>query len=100
MAHLYTALPSKQGERRAVTALKTLSGPQLHIWCGLNFIPGVKDTDLLIWHERCGIFNIEIRAVALRMVRTFDWAGQTAQSRAGLGMLDLLNKLIKRCGRF
>lgn len=83
IANLYTSLPSRPGERRVVSQLKALPDAQLHLWCGLNFIPGVKDTDLLLWHERCGIFNIEIKAVPLREVKTFGWAGShcTIQGR-------------------
>jgi hypothetical protein len=73
LAHLYTPMPRKLGERKLATQLRASDDPLLHIWTGLNFIPGVKDNDLLLWHERVGVFIIEIKAVPIGLITRFGW---------------------------
>jgi hypothetical protein len=75
MAHILTALPLPvhHGELQLAKQLKTSPDPQLHLWFSLNFIPGVPDVDLLIWHELAGIFVIEVKAVPLDAIEVFGW---------------------------
>jgi len=73
LAHLHTSLPDRTGERNLVLQLKALADQQLHIWCGLSFIPGVRDCDLLLWHEKAGVFLVEIKAVPILMIERFGW---------------------------
>ena len=38
-------------------------GEDTHLWFGIDYLPGVKDIDLLLWHEGVGVFVIEVKAV-------------------------------------
>jgi hypothetical protein len=71
MAFLHTDLPLKDGERKLIRRIQSIDDPQIHIWCGLNHILGVADIDLLLLHEQAGIFVVEIKAIPLRMIRSF-----------------------------
>lgn len=70
---LHTDRPKFAGERALVDQLVSLGDPQLHIWCGLDFIPGVRDIDLLLWHETAGVFVVEVKAVPLAMLTSFGY---------------------------
>jgi len=81
LAHLHTSLPDRTGERNLVLQLKALADQQLHIWCGLSFIPGVRDCDLLLWHEKAGVFLVEIKAVPILMIERFGWEHSKIKDR-------------------
>jgi len=73
MAHCNTDLPKHIGERDLAQQLILFNDPKLHIWFGLDFIPGVRDIDILIWHEDAGVFIVEVKAVSLAMIEEFGW---------------------------
>lgn len=68
---LYTPMPKRPGERAVVEQLVGMGDPKLHIWCNLDFMPGVNDNDLLLWHESVGVFTVEIKAVPLSAIEIF-----------------------------
>jgi hypothetical protein len=61
--------PSHQGERIVYNQLKGLDDDDLFFWQSLDFIPGVQDIDLLIWHKRAGVFVVEIKAFDLSNIK-------------------------------
>ena len=61
--------PSRQGERIVYNQLKGLDDDDLFFWQSLDFIPGVQDIDLLIWHKRAGVFVVEIKAFDLSNIK-------------------------------
>lgn len=65
MAELHSSLPTHFGEAEVVRQLRSLPDNKLHLWCGIDFIPGVKDIDLIIWHEEIGVFVVEIKAIPI-----------------------------------
>lgn len=74
---LHTDLPSYQGERDVVRSLADLQDGNLHVWCGLNFIPGCNDVDLFLLDKIIGAFVIEIKAVplsAIEEVTYLEWS--------------------------
>jgi hypothetical protein len=73
LGELHTDLPRHAGERDLVRHLRASTDARLHIWCGLDFIPGVRDCDLLIAHEDVGFFLIEIKAVPLEEIESYGW---------------------------
>lgn len=73
MAHRHTDWPKPDGERNLAKQLAALDDPHLHLWFGLDFIPGVRDIDILVWHEKVGVFVIEVKAVPLSHVEIFGW---------------------------
>ena len=81
MAHVHTPLPSKHGELQLAKQLAGFPDDRLHLWFSLNFIPNVRDVDLVIWHERAGIFVVEVKAVPLRAIETFGWQKCTIMGR-------------------
>ena len=74
---LYTDLPPEQeghfGERRLAQQLLSFSDPKSHFWFGVQQIPGLKDIDILLYHEKAGIFCIEVKAVTLSGVKEFGY---------------------------
>lgn len=73
MAHLHTDLPTTfVGELRLAQTLSGLNDPCLHLWFALNYLPGVQDVDCLIWHEQVGVFVVEVKAVPVTAIETFD----------------------------
>lgn len=73
MAHCYTDLPARKGERNLAIQLSGIKDSRLHLWFGLDFIPGVKDNDILLWHEIAGVFIIEVKAVKIDEIEYFGW---------------------------
>lgn len=61
--------PSHQGERVVYNQLKGLDDSDLFFWQSLDFIPGVQDIDLLIWHKKAGVFVVEIKAFELSNIK-------------------------------
>lgn len=51
--------------------MASLPDSALHLWFGLEYIPGVKDVDCFLWHEEVGPFVVEVKAVSLEMVLEF-----------------------------
>ena len=74
MAQLHSALPTKHyGEHQLAKQLISIPDDQLHLWFATNQIPGVRDVDLLVWHEKVGVFVIEVKAVPLDFIEMFGW---------------------------
>ena len=61
--------PSHQGERIVYNQLTGLDDDDLFFWQSLDFIPGVQDIDLLIWHKKAGVFVVEIKAFDLSNIK-------------------------------
>jgi len=68
MAKLYTDLPKNRGERDFANQLKNISDDRLHIWFSIDYVPGVRDIDVLLIHEEIGAFVIEVKAVPIGMI--------------------------------
>lgn len=81
MAQCHTPLPKHEGERNLAKQLISFNDPHLHLWFGLDFIPGVEDIDILLWHERKGVFVIEVKAVPLKMIDSFGLRSCTIRGR-------------------
>jgi hypothetical protein len=72
MANIYTARPKRVvGEANLARQLAAIEDPRLHLWFALDYVPGVRDIDCVIWHEQVGVFIVEIKAVNLPMVEEF-----------------------------
>jgi len=71
-AHVHSAFPTRAGERELAETLAALPDPQLHLWFGIDHLPGVGDIDVLLWHEAVGVFVIEVKSVPLAMVEYCD----------------------------
>lgn len=63
--------PRSLGEQQLLMTLEGLGDPQLHIWAGLDYLPGVRDVDLLLYHQGAGIFVVEVKAVPLRAILSY-----------------------------
>lgn len=81
MAHTYTNLPRPEGEKRLAQQLKSINDNQLHLWFGLDYVPGLKDIDIFLWHELAGAFIIEVKAVPLNMIEFFGWENYKIKER-------------------
>ncbi len=73
MAHCYTDLPARKGERNLAIQLSGIKDSLLHLWFSIDFIPGVRDNDILLWHENAGIFMVEVKAVKINEIEYFGW---------------------------
>lgn len=71
MAKLHSEYPKNLGEKNLALQLIAMEDPKLHLWCSLNYIPGVRDVDVVIWHEEEGCFVIEVKAVPIHMIEEF-----------------------------
>jgi hypothetical protein len=106
MAHVCTPLPTVYGEWQ-LAKLASFPDERLHLWFSLNFIPNVRDIDLIIWHERAGVFVVEVKAVPLDMIETFGWNhckikdrdDKCPQLQANEAMYSLLNFIKPLTGR-
>ena len=68
---VYTEMPDHSGERRFAEKLRLLLDHRAHAWFGVNYLPGVNDIDLLLWHDEVGVFTIEVKAITLSMIEKF-----------------------------
>ena len=68
---VYTEMPDHSGERRFAERLRLLLDHRAHAWFGVNYLPGVNDIDLLLWHDEVGVFTIEVKAITLSMIEKF-----------------------------
>ncbi len=72
MANIHTDYPKKvAGELNLARQLAAIDDPRLHLWFALDYIPGVRDIDCVIWHEEVGVFIVEVKAVNMPMVEEF-----------------------------
>jgi hypothetical protein len=81
MTQCYTKLPKRLGERNLAKQLTSFDDPKLHLWFGLDFIPGVRDIDVLLWHEAKGVFIIEVKAVIFDAIEFLGWESYQIQKR-------------------
>lgn len=63
--------PRHRGELEVYKQLLGFDDNSLYFWSSLDFIPGVNDVDLLVWHEKQGVYVIEIKAISLDMLLKF-----------------------------
>ena len=68
---IHTELPKFAGERRFAQRLSALLDNRAHAWFGVNYLPGVNDIDILLWHDAIGVFTIEVKAFPLTMIESF-----------------------------
>ncbi len=77
MSHVHKAAINSDGHFREFELagqLAALDDPELHLWFQLDCVPGVKDIDILAYHEAVGIFVIEVKGVRLNDIEyiTYD----------------------------
>ena len=82
-ANCYTDLPNERyrGERNLAKQIASFNDSQLHLWFGVDFVPGVRDIDVLLWHEGAGIFVVEVKAVSIGAIESFGWEKYKIQGR-------------------
>ena len=94
--------PKHHGENQVYKQLIGQNDNSLYFWSSIEFIPGVNDIDLLIWHEKVGVFVIEIKAIQLEMLKSFGYHSceiigrgihRSPQNQAYDAMLSLRNYL-------
>lgn len=102
---IYTQLPEHKGELRFAHRLGSMLDDRAHAWFGINYLPGVKDIDLLLWHEEVGVFTIEVKAVSIEMIESFSFTrckiqgrgeGPSPHAQAQAAEIDLRNYLLAR----
>ena len=71
---LSTIAPRHKGEKDVNQQLATQEDNSLYFWSSLDFIPGVNDIDLLIWHKDIGCFVVEIKAIPIDMLVSFSFS--------------------------
>jgi hypothetical protein len=71
MATVHFNKAKKTGELNLSKQLSGIEDPHLHLWFGLDFIPGVADIDCVIWHEKIGVFVVEVKALPLPAIELF-----------------------------
>ena len=76
MSILHTAIPElikgHIGERNLANDLLGLDGLDAEIWFGLDYLPNVRDIDLILFHKNAGLYLIEVKAVQLDSIARFD----------------------------
>lgn len=82
MANLYTEPPSKQGERNLAIQLSNFGDDKLHLWFSVDFVPGVRDNDILLCHEEAGFFVLEVKAVQISAIEEFGWESCKIKGRS------------------
>lgn len=78
---LTTFPPKHRGELAVHQQLTLQKDDALFLWASLDFIPGVNDVDLLIWHEEIGCFVVEIKAISLEMLISFSFSSCEIEGR-------------------
>lgn len=79
--NLYTEMPTHVGEKRFATKINSLLDERAHAWFGINYLPGVRDIDLFLWHEDIGVFTIEVKSVPLSAIESFSLTRCTISGR-------------------
>lgn len=69
MTTVWTPCTGGRGEQLAAARLSALKDQELILCFSLDFIPGVRQIDLLILHREMGAFIAEIKAVPLRALK-------------------------------
>lgn len=68
---LPTAAPGHRGEADFARWLAELGDDRLHLWFGVDYLPGVSDLDVLACHIDLGFFAIEVKAVTLDAIEDY-----------------------------
>lgn len=68
---LPTAAPGHRGEADFARRLVDLGDERLHLWFGVDYLPGVSDLDVLVCHTDLGFFAIEVKAVTLDAIEDY-----------------------------
>lgn len=71
---LTSNLPKHRGELVVHQQLLLQNDNNLYLWSSLDFIPGVNDIDLFIWHEEIGCFVVEIKAIPIDMLISYSFS--------------------------
>ncbi len=71
---IHTDMPKQAGELRFAKRMSQLLDDRAHAWLGVNYLPGVNDIDVLLWHDSIGVFTIEVKSVPLSMIQSFSLA--------------------------
>jgi len=73
---IHTAIPEKTqghiGEHNLANHLMGLNGLDAELWFGVDYLPNVRDIDLILFHKLAGLYLIEVKAVDLDAIATFD----------------------------
>jgi hypothetical protein len=73
---IHTAIPDKIqghiGEHNLANHLVGLNGLDAELWFGVDYLPNVRDIDLILFHKQAGLYLIEVKAVELDAIATFD----------------------------
>ena len=76
MSIIHTAIPDKIkghiGEHNLANHLVDLNGLDAELWFGVDYLPNVRDIDLILFHKQAGLYLIEVKAVELDAIASFD----------------------------
>ena len=76
MSIIHTSIPDKiqghVGEHNLANHLIELVGLDAELWFGVDYLPNVRDIDLILFHKLAGLYLIEVKAVELDAISTFD----------------------------
>lgn len=68
--HVYTSLPKNHGERELAELLVSWQDPDLHLWFNVRDTD-TRESDIVIWHQKAGVFVVEVKAIAVRGIEAF-----------------------------
>jgi hypothetical protein len=73
---VHTAIPEKIsghiGEHNLAKHLIALEDLDAELWFGVDYLPNVRDIDLILFHKKAGLYLIEVKAVELDAIARFD----------------------------
>jgi hypothetical protein len=73
---LHTQIPEKIkghiGEHNLAQQLVALDDLDAELWFGIDYLPNVRDIDLILFHKSAGLYLIEVKAVELESIAHFD----------------------------
>jgi len=73
---LHTPIPEKVkghiGEHNLAQLLVSLDGLDAELWFGVDYLPNVRDIDLILFHKSAGLYLFEVKAVELDSIARFD----------------------------
>jgi hypothetical protein len=62
--------PPNYGEQKVKEQLVSFEDDDLFGWFSIDYLPNVRDIDLLLLHKNAGVFAIEIKAVPISLINT------------------------------
>jgi len=76
MSILHTSMPSAIkghiGEHNLAKEIVALKDLDAELWFGVNFLPNVRDLDLILFHKKAGLYLLEVKALELKAIAHFD----------------------------